>query len=52
MKILLTYFSATGNTGKMAKCPDDVLKINDLSATWSFKLEMKKTTEESIKKNE
>lgn len=36
--------------GCIAKCPDDVLKINDLSGTWSFKLEMEKVTEESIKR--
>ena len=35
--------------GCVAKCPDEVLKINDMSATWSFKLEMEKVTEESIK---
>ena len=36
--------------GCIAKCPDDVLKINDLSATWSTKLEMEKVTEESMKR--
>ena len=33
----------------MANCPENVLKINDMSDSWSFKLEMEKTTEESLK---
>jgi ferredoxin len=32
-----------------AKCPEDALKINDMSDNWAFKLEMEKVTEESIK---
>ena len=32
-----------------ANCPDDALKINDMSASWTFKLEMGNATEESIK---
>jgi ferredoxin/flavodoxin len=32
-----------------AKCPEDALKINDMSDNWAFKLEMEKITEESIK---
>jgi ferredoxin/flavodoxin len=31
------------------KCPEDALKINDMSDNWAFKLEMEKVTEESIK---
>ncbi len=30
-------------------CPEDALKINDMSESWSFKLEMEKTTEDRIK---
>jgi ferredoxin/flavodoxin len=33
----------------LANCPDDVLKVNDLSESWPFMLELHKTTEESIK---
>jgi len=33
----------------VAKCPEDALKINDMSDNWAFKLEMEKVTEESIK---
>jgi len=33
----------------VAKCPEDALKINDMSDNWTFKLEMEKVTEESIK---
>lgn len=33
----------------VANCPDDALRINDLSAGWDFKLEMEKATEESMK---
>jgi menaquinone-dependent protoporphyrinogen IX oxidase/ferredoxin len=33
----------------VANCPDNVLKINDMSNSWSFKLEMEKVTEASIK---
>ncbi len=35
--------------GCVESCPEDALKINDMSETWSFKLEMEKTTEELIK---
>lgn len=33
----------------VANCPENVLKINDMSDSWSFKLEMEKTTEENLK---
>jgi len=33
----------------VAKCPEDALKINDMSDNWAFKLEMEEVTEESIK---
>jgi len=33
----------------VANCPENVLKINDMSDSWSFMLEMEKATEESIK---
>lgn len=33
----------------VVNCPENVLKINDVSDSWSFKLEMEKATEESIK---
>ena len=33
----------------VANCPENVLKINDMLDSWSFKLEMEKATEESIK---
>jgi ferredoxin len=33
----------------VSSCPEKVLKINDMSKTWSFKLDMEKVTEESIK---
>ena len=33
----------------VANCSDSVLKINDMSNSWSFKLEMEKANEESIK---
>ena len=33
----------------VAKCPEDALKINDMSDNWAFKLEMEKVTEDSIK---
>jgi flavodoxin/ferredoxin len=33
----------------VANCPENVLKINDMSDSWSFKLEMEKSSEESIK---
>lgn len=33
----------------VANCPEDVLKINDMSNSWSFKIEMEKTTEASMK---
>jgi len=36
----------------VAKCPEDALKINDMSGIWAFKLEMEKVTEESIKTKE
>jgi len=33
----------------VTNCPDNVLKINDMSGSWSFKLEMGKITEEDLK---
>ena len=33
----------------VANYPENVSKINDMSDSWSFKLEMEKTTEESLK---
>jgi ferredoxin/flavodoxin len=33
----------------VANCPENVLKINDMSASWSFKLELEKTTEEGLR---
>jgi ferredoxin len=33
----------------VAKCPENVLRINDMSKSWSFKLEMEKNTGESMK---
>ena len=33
----------------VANCPEGALKINDMSDSWSFKLEMEKTTEEVLK---
>ncbi len=33
----------------VANCPDNVLKINDMSPSWSFKLEIESATEASIK---
>jgi ferredoxin len=33
----------------VSNCPEDVLKINDMSNSWSHKLDMEKVTEESIK---
>ena len=33
----------------MASCPEDALKINDLSQSWSFKLELEKIDEETMK---
>jgi menaquinone-dependent protoporphyrinogen IX oxidase/ferredoxin len=33
----------------VANCPESVLKINDMSGSWPFKLEMEKCTEESLK---
>jgi ferredoxin len=33
----------------VSNCPEKVLKINDMSKTWSFKLDTEKVTEESIK---
>ena len=57
MKILMVYFSATGNTAKIGRvircindCPENVLKINDTSAIWNKKLEMDQTTEEELNK--
>ena len=35
--------------GCVANCPDQVLKINDLSPSWDFKLQMEKETAEDIK---
>jgi ferredoxin len=37
-----------GCLGCVAKCPEDALKINDMSENWAFKLEMEKITEEGI----
>ena len=34
--------------GCVAKCPEDALKINDMSENWAFKLEMEKVSEEGI----
>ena len=34
----------------VAKCPEDALKIDDMSQIWTRKLEMEKVTEESIKR--
>ena len=33
----------------VANCPDQVLEINDMSASWPFKLEKENATEESLK---
>ncbi|MCX5851469.1 MAG: EFR1 family ferrodoxin [Deltaproteobacteria bacterium] len=33
----------------VANCPENVLKINDMSKSWSFKVEMEKTTEASMR---
>ena len=33
----------------VANCPEDALRINDLSGSWSFKMEMEKTNLESMK---
>ena len=33
----------------VSNCPEEVLKINDMSHSWSLKLDMEKITEESIK---
>lgn len=33
----------------VANCPENALMINDMSGTWSFKLDMERATEESIK---
>jgi len=33
----------------VAKCPEEALKINDMSQIWASKLEMEKVTEETIK---
>ena len=33
----------------VANCPEDALKINDLSGSWAFKLELEKTDETRIK---
>ena len=37
-----------GYPGCVAKCPEDALKIKDMSENWAFKLEMEKITEEGI----
>ena len=34
--------------GCVANCTENILRINDMSKSWSFKLEMEKTTEVSI----
>ena len=36
--------------GYVASCPEQVLKINDTSRSWSFKLKKEKITEESLNK--
>ena len=33
----------------VANCPEDALKINDLSGSWAFKLAFEKTDDERIK---
>ena len=33
----------------VANCPDSVLKVNDMCASWSAKLQMENSTEESLK---
>ena len=33
----------------VSNCPEEVLKINDMSISWSHKLDMEKVTEESLK---
>lgn len=33
----------------VANCPENVLKINDMSGSWSFKIEMEKITEAGMK---
>jgi len=33
----------------VSSCPEKILKINDMSKSWSHKLDMEKVTEESIK---
>jgi len=33
----------------VANCPEDALRINDMSESWSFKLSMEKISEESMK---
>jgi len=38
--------------GCIANCPEDVLKINDTSPSWSFKLGKEKVTEEILGKQE
>jgi ferredoxin len=34
----------------MAVCPDQALKINDLSASWAAKLEQERETSDSLKR--
>jgi ferredoxin len=34
----------------VANCPEEVLKINDMSNSWSLRLDKEKVTEESLKK--
>jgi ferredoxin len=33
----------------VSNCPEKALKINDMSHSWSHKLDMEKVTEESIR---
>jgi ferredoxin len=35
--------------GCVANCPDQILVINDMSMSWSIKLEKEQATEESLK---
>jgi len=35
--------------GCVANCPEDALRINDMAASWAFKLQMEQATEESLK---
>jgi Fe-S-cluster-containing hydrogenase component 2 len=33
----------------VSNCPEEVLRINDMSNSWSLKLDMEKVTEENLK---